>query len=176
MMASLPVATADGKVRAENMVGADFDELYRREFPKLLRIATALCGRRDLGEELVQDAMVKVLARWSTVRAYDKPEAYCRRVLINATIGLRRRQRWEKRALARDGAGKLSTLPPEADEFWSLVRALPARQMQVIVLYYADDRAVVDIASVLGVAEGTVRATLHQARESLRAQLEDGAE
>lgn len=176
MIASQPVATAVGKVRAHDMVGVEFDDLYRREFPKLLRIATALCGRRDLGEELVQDAMVKVLARWSTVREYDKPEAYCRRVLINATIGMRRRQRWEKRALARDGAERLQALPPEASEFWSLVRALPVRQMQVIVLYYADDRAVADIATVLEIAEGTVRATLHQARESLRAQIEDGAE
>ena len=176
MMVSQPVVTAVGKARADDMVGNDFDDLYRREFPKLVRIATALCGRRDLGEELVQDAMVKVLARWSTVREYDKPEAYCRRVLINGTIGLRRRQRWEKRALTRDGAQDSSTLPPEADEFWSLVRALPARQMQVIVLFYADDRPVADIASVLGLAEGTVRATLHQARESLRAQIEDGAE
>jgi RNA polymerase sigma factor (sigma-70 family) len=176
MMASQPVATAVGEVGATNMAGADFDDLYRREFPKLLRIATAMCGRRDLGEELVQDAMVKVLARWSTVREYDKPEAYCRRVLINATIGMRRRQRWEKRALARDGAERANALPADAEEFWSLVRALPARQMQVIVLFYADDRAVADIASVLGIAEGTVRATLHQARESLRAQLEDGVE
>src|SRR3979409_1758361 len=91
--------------------GGCFDELYRREFPKLLRIATALCGRRDLGEELVQDAMMKVLARWSTVREYDQPEAYCRRVLINGSIGMRRRQRLEKRALARDGAGQVDTLP-----------------------------------------------------------------
>lgn len=176
MMASQPVATAAGKVQAGDMVGTDFDDLYRREFPKLLRIATAMCGRRDLGEELVQDAMVKVLARWSTVRDYDKPGAYCRRILINETIGMRRRQRWEKRAIARDGAGRSSALPPEADEFWSLVRALPTRQMQVTILYYADDRAVADIATVLGLAEGTVRATLHQARESLRAQLKDGAE
>ena len=175
MMAPQPVATAVGKAHEGDMVGTEFDDLYRREFPKLLRIATAMCGRRDLGEELVQDAMVKVLARWSTVREYDKPGAYCRRVLINETIGMRRRQRWEKRAMARDRGGRTNALPPEADEFWSLVRALPTRQMQVTILYYADDRAIADIASVLGVAEGTVRATLHQAREALRAQLEDGA-
>jgi RNA polymerase sigma-70 factor (ECF subfamily) len=51
------------------------------------------------------------------------------------------------------------------------VRRLPPRQAQAVVLHYVEDLTVADIASVLGVAEGTVKALLHQARERLRRQL-----
>ena len=37
----------------------------------------------------------------------------------------------------------------------------------MVALHYVDDRAVVEIAAILGCAEGTVKAHLHQARRSL---------
>jgi RNA polymerase sigma-70 factor (ECF subfamily) len=49
---------------------------------------------------------------------------------------------------------------------------LPGRQAQVIALRYIDDLTIPEIADVLGVAVGTVKALLHQGRERLRRQLE----
>jgi RNA polymerase sigma-70 factor (ECF subfamily) len=149
-----------------------FDSFYRSTYPTLHRIAFAKCGRHALAEELVQESMLKVAARWSKVSKYDNPVAYCCRVVINESIGLRRRQVLEARALARRGVDVDTVIEPEADEFWSLVRFLPKRQMQVVVLYYAGDRSIADIGNTLGIAEGTVRATLAQARDALRIQLE----
>ena len=148
-----------------------FDDFYRSAYPRLHRIALARCGRSALAEELVQETMVKVFARWSKVASYDSPLAYSCRLLVNESIGLRRRQTGEARALRRRGVDADVTLPADADEFWTLARTLPKRQMQVIVLYYAGDRSISDIARTLEVAEGTVRATLAQARDNLRVQL-----
>lgn len=148
-----------------------FDGFYKSTYPTLHRIAYAKCGRHALAEELVQETMMKVFARWSKVSTYDNPVAYCCRILINESIGLRRRQTLESRALARLGPDADVALEVEADEFWSLVRILPKRQMQVVILYYAGDRSVIDIAKALGIADGTVRATLAQARDALRVQL-----
>lgn len=50
-----------------------FDELYRREHRPLLRLAWTMTGRRDLAEELVQDAMLVVHRDWDRVRRYDSP-------------------------------------------------------------------------------------------------------
>ena len=36
-----------------------------------------------------------------------------------------------------------------------------------MVLHYVEDRSVLDIAAVLGIAEGTVKATLARARRTL---------
>ena len=38
-----------------------FEELYRREYPALVAVATALAGTPADGEDVVQDTMVKAL-------------------------------------------------------------------------------------------------------------------
>jgi len=53
------------------------------------------------------------------------------------------------------------------------IRVLPPRQREAVDLYYFVDLDVAAIAEVMGCAPGTVRATLHQARAALRAQIGD---
>ncbi len=67
----------------------------------------------------------------------------------------------------------LSFVPPHDHSalFWEEVRRLPARQAEVVALKYLEGLEVAEIGSVLGVAEGTVKALLHQGRERLRRQL-----
>ncbi|HEY1739444.1 MAG TPA: sigma-70 family RNA polymerase sigma factor, partial [Acidimicrobiia bacterium] len=169
--------SADGPTGHEPQAsggGDAFDALYRREYPQLVGLAYALCGRRDVAEEIVQDAMVKTLARWSKVREYERPGAFVRRIVLHDTTSALRRRSAEMRALARLGERRSDAagIDPDVDEFWRLVRALPTRQAQVVALFYGDDQPTAEIALLLGVAEGTVRATLAQARGALRSQLE----
>ena len=58
-------------------------------------------------------------------------------------------------------------LPAEDAEVWRAVRRLPKRQAQVVALYYAADCSVAEVAEVLGLAEGTVKAQLHRGRQAL---------
>ena len=51
----------------------------------------------------------------------------------------------------------------EQSPLWQAVRALPDRQRAAIVLRYVDDLSVHEIALVLDVAEGTIKASLSQA-------------
>lgn len=55
--------------------------------------------------------------------------------------------------------------------FWEEVRRLPSRQAQAVTLHYLEDMPVDEIAAVLKVADGTVKALLSQGRERLRRQL-----
>jgi RNA polymerase sigma-70 factor (ECF subfamily) len=59
----------------------------------------------------------------------------------------------------------------ESETFWKEVRRLPSRQAQAIALHYIEDRSISEVALILGVAEGTVKALLHQGREKLRREL-----
>jgi RNA polymerase sigma-70 factor (ECF subfamily) len=95
-----------------------------------------------------------------------------RRTAINLALSDRRRRGAERRALERvgppaessdDGAGAVAS----ADRFWRAVRELPRRQAAVVALHYVEDRSVAEIATVLEIAEGTVKAHLHQARAAL---------
>ncbi len=48
-----------------------FEDLYRREYPGLVAVATALSGFD--GEDLVHDAMVKALMNWNRVGQLERP-------------------------------------------------------------------------------------------------------
>ena len=92
-----------------------------------------------------------------------------------ATSTLRRRAR-EAAALVRL-AGRHTddwTLPDVDDEFWAAVRSLPRQQAKVLALHYYEDLPVADIAVVLELAEGTVKAHLHKGRASLARRLHVG--
>jgi RNA polymerase sigma-70 factor (ECF subfamily) len=107
--------------------------------------------------------------RWDEV---ENPAAWVRRVVTNRAASHWRRRAREAAALARLAARPHAVeLAPEHDEFWSRVRALPRREAQVVALYYVDDRPVAEIAALLGIAEGTVKATLAHARASLARML-----
>lgn len=157
----------------ELTVGAiDFDEFYRREYPGLLGVATALSGAD--GEDLVHDTMVKALTRWSRVQRLERPGGWCHRVLVNRCRSWWRRKRTEAEFLARQRRDEPSApeLSAETISFWAEVRKLPERPRMVVTLFYAADRTTAEVASILDVPEGTIRSDLSRARQALARELE----
>ena len=159
--------TTDLKLRERT-----FDDLYRREFPGLVAVATALSGHD--GEDLVQDAMVKALVNWERVSRLERPGGWCHRVLVNLCRSRWRRRRTEARFLGRLRREEPSTPEPSAEAlaFWAAVRDLPERPRLAVTLYYAGDRTVAEVASILDVPEGTVRSDLSRARAALSRELD----
>lgn len=87
-----------------------------------------------------------------------------------------RRLRAEVRALLRLGARRhehdtLDSRSVESEAFWTEVRALPKRQAQAVALHYLEDLPVKRVAELMGIAEGTAKALLHQGRKGLAARL-----
>lgn len=152
---------------------SSFDAFYRREYRPLLRLAWSLTGRRDLGEELVQEVMVTVHRKWGTVGDYDRPGGFARRVLLNDATSAARRRDAERRAVERLGAPDDVAAPesPPDDEFWDAIRALPERQAQTVALHYLEDRPVAEIADVLDISVNTVKVHLHRGRLALAESL-----
>ncbi len=99
-----------------------FDDLYRREFPGMVAVATALSGYD--GEDLVQDAMVKALVNWERVQRLERPGGWCHRVLVNLCRSRFRRRRTADRYLQRLRREEATTAGPSADvlAFWAAVR------------------------------------------------------
>lgn len=154
------------------LTGSTFEELYVREYPGLLAVATALSGND--GEDLVQDTMVKALARWDRVGVLERPGGWCHRVLVNLCRGRWRRLMTESRFLARLRREEPSMPEPSAEviAFWAAVRELPERPRLAVTLFYAGDRTTAEVASILDVPEGTVRSDLTRARAALARELE----
>jgi RNA polymerase sigma factor (sigma-70 family) len=152
---------------------SSFEQLFRRELRSVVALAYALSGSRLAAEEIAQEAFLAAHRRWSEVGAYDDPGAWVRKVCANHAMSFVRRRVAEARAVARLRERRVlpAELSPVDAEFWREVRRLPRRQAQVIALFYVDDRSIADIAVVLGVAEGTVKAQLHTARATLASRL-----
>lgn len=150
------------------ILAPSFEELYRREYPGLIAVATALSGAD--GEDMVQDAMVKALIHWERVGRLERPGGWCHRVLVNLCRSRWRRLRTQAAFIGRLRREEPTTPGPSVEVlvFWSAVRELPTRPRLAVALRYAGDRSVAEIASILDVPEGTVTSDLSRARQALR--------
>lgn len=150
-----------------------FTTFYRRELPQLVALATAIAGHQR-AEDVAQEALLRAHREWSRISRYDKPGAWVRRVAINLANSNLRRLDAERRALSRAGARpNVDAPPPEIDGFWALVRELPSRQAAAVALHYLEDLSVIEVAAILECAEGTAKAHLYKARQTLAARLRD---
>jgi RNA polymerase sigma-70 factor (ECF subfamily) len=151
-----------------------FDDLYAAEYRRIVRLLFASTGRLDVAEELAQDSFLAAFRKWPVVSAYDDPGGWVRRVALNAATSAWRRRRTEAAAMVglRRGVDVSSPALDERDEqVWAIVRRLPTRQAQVILLATVEDRSTTDIAATLGIGENSVRTHLRRARERLASEL-----
>ncbi len=153
----------------------EFEDFFTSNYDAVVAALTAITGDRERAVDATQEAFIKAYARWSKIRGYDLPEAWVRRIAINASRdSIRSERRRRRRELPHLAAP--STMPADrivGDDFArGLLAALPRRQREVAALYYLDDRSVGEISSILGVSGGTVKSQLAEARTRLRATLD----
>ena len=151
-----------------------FDAFYGRQFAGLVALARALAGPSGVAEDLAQEAMMVAYRRWDEVSLYAQPEAWVRRVCSNLATSAFRRRQAELRALVRLGSRRNDPIEisTSSEAFWAQVRRLPRRQAEVVALRYVFDLEVTEIGATLGIAEGTVKAHLSRARETLATRLD----
>ncbi len=157
-----------------DLASATFETFYRDEYPSVLGMAYGLTGRAGVAEDLAQEAFLRAYARWDEVARMASPQGWVRRVAVNLAMSRFRRLRSEAAALLRLGPAEAGWQPAsqaEHEDFWDAVRRLPRRQAQAVALRYVADLPVAEVGEALGVAEGTAKALLHQARQRLERQL-----
>ncbi|MFL6161097.1 MAG: SigE family RNA polymerase sigma factor [Jatrophihabitantaceae bacterium] len=149
-----------------------FEQYATRRLPVMLGTARAICADPALAEDLVQDVLIKLHARWSAIGSMESPDAYVRRMLVNEYLTWRRK--WLR---TRAGSQPREVADTEADfaseqadraELLDEVRRLPARQRAVIGLRYFADVSDAEIAELLGCSQSTVRVHAARALKALR--------
>jgi RNA polymerase sigma-70 factor, ECF subfamily len=151
-----------------------FEDFYGREYLAVVGLAYALSGSRSGAEDLAQEAFLAAHRDWDRIGAYERPEAWVRRVVANLSVSTFRRRAAEAKALARilfEQEESLPDLGAGDPEFWAAIRALPRRQAQVVALYYLEDRSLAQVAEILDVTLGTVKRHLHTGRQALARRL-----
>jgi RNA polymerase sigma-70 factor (sigma-E family) len=150
-----------------------FEEFAAESGAELLRIATLLTPDPYTAEDVYQETLQRLAARWSRV---DNPKAFCRRVMHNVVVDQTRARARRPHELRLFDAGEKSD-PRSADphhsvELWPSLRAaldsLTVQQRTVLVLRYFDDRSEAEVAELLGISAGAVKSTASRAIAHLR--------
>jgi len=68
-----------------------FEEFAATRLPRMLRFAGVLTAERALAEDVVQEVLIRVHARWNRIGAMDRPELYVRKMIVNEFLSWRRR-------------------------------------------------------------------------------------
>lgn len=150
-----------------------FEDWATARVPALLRFAYLVVGSQHAAEDAVQEALASACAKWGRVSRTQDPDAYVRRMVVNAHVsGWRRTRRESPVELVRettyaDPAAAVDT----GDAVWRVCQGLPRQQRAAVVLRFYEDLDYPEIAEILGVAEPTVRAHVHRALAALRVEL-----
>ena len=150
-----------------------FEEFVSQQGQSLLRLAFVLTGDRHLAEDLTQTALAAAFRQWTRVGAARSPEAYVRRMLVNAHLSWRRRRSsTERPSELVDHAGAWVADPGEAiaarEQMRALLDRLAPRARTVLVLRYYADLDDAAIADLMGVDASSVRAAASRALATLR--------
>ena len=177
--AELEAHPADVAKEARSVV-PDFDAWVAARGSGLIRFAYLVTGDRGRAEEAVQDALAKACGRWARICRADDPDAYVRRMVVNADISTWRRFGRRETPVAEvtrtDAFGPdIAQALSDEDAMWRLCAELPRRQRAAVVLRFYEGLPDAQIAAVLGCTESTVRSQIHRALHMLRAKLTEEA-
>lgn len=144
-----------------------FDEVFEREYARLVRVARLIVRDEGRAYEIVQESFARALVRWDRVGDYESPGGWLLTVTVRQAVRARDRRSRETAPLRADPASG-GRGPADLVESRSLVDAglatLSPRQRAVVVLHYLEDLPVAEVAVRLGVREGTVKTQLSRAR------------
>lgn len=159
----------------------EFEEFARARIPQLYRSAWLLCGKRHDAEDLVQETLAKVFAKWISPwgRRIDNPAAYAQTTLTRTFISSRRRR--SSGEIPHDelpeAPGWVSFQDTELSEvrlaILQALHGLKPADRAVLVLRYLEDLSVEETAQRMGSSSGAVRSRSMRALERIRPLLDD---
>ncbi len=157
-----------------------FGELVNRYKERIYAVVLRMVGNREDAKDIAQDAFVRAYRNRQSFRAESGFYTWVYRIAVNLAINFLNRNQ-ERSAYSLDDP-KLKEQPGESREqkivtdelrraIDKAIGALPARQRAVFVLRQYEDKSNDEIASLLSITEGAVKANYFQAIQKLRVSL-----
>lgn len=160
---------------AAEMADADWDEVYRRELPRILNFFRYRVPDRATAEDLTSTTFEKA---WRARGRYRRDQAafstWLFTIARNVAVDFYRRRRPE--VPLGDAIDPPSGTTPEeavlrqasADRLWSILQELPERERELVALKYGADVTNRAIAKITGLSESNVGTILHRTVSALR--------
>lgn len=157
-----------------------FDCVLEHYEGKVYRLCRAILRNPGEAEDAAQESLIRI---WKALPRFDGRAALSTWIYAitrnRCLTAIERRRDLHSLSdsaieLEADTATAVSDKDPENPLalLRELAEALPERYRRVLILFYYEERSVSEVASLLGVPEGTVKTHLHRARALLLEQLE----
>jgi len=151
--------------------------LYAEHALGLIRLAYIMLGSAAAAEDVVQEAFCGLFRRWPHLHEPAKALGYVRSSVINGCRSVLRQRAVVELSEACEpttaSAEAVLLTDEERLEIIRALRALPARQREVLTLRFYLDLRDDEIAQAMGIGNGTVRSAAHRGLISLRKALRE---
>ena len=173
-------APLTGRLVSDAGLDREFEEHLAAASTLAFRVAYGVLRQREDAEDVAQEAAVRAYRRFASLRNRDRFRAWLVRIAWRLALDRRRSER--RRGVRELKASVASPVPPSAEEVavgrqgeqrvWEAVDDLPEKLRIVVVLSAIEGHGMREVAALLGLAEGTVKSRLHEARRRLLERLQ----
>jgi len=156
----------------------DFESAVEADYAVLARAATVLCRSKSDVEDVLQETMLRAFNAYPSFRGGSSFLTWAYTIL--ARVAQARNLSAARCIPEAYALSQPEHLPPVdraivMDEehrcLIDAIRALPERQREMVTLHFLQEVSYDEIAQALGVTVGTVKATVFQAKATLRSTL-----
>jgi RNA polymerase sigma-70 factor, ECF subfamily len=156
-----------------------FRTLYDANVDRIYRLSYRMVGEDDLARDFTQEAFVRAYQRLDQFRGDAAFSTWLHSIAVSVALnGLRKLDRHRKRERSLEDAAHAARVEPAVgpeirERIQDAVDRLPEIYRVVFLMHDLEGYGHGEIATALGVAEGTSKARLSRARAKLRATLGD---
>ncbi|SKC53903.1 RNA polymerase sigma-70 factor, ECF subfamily [Bacteroidales bacterium WCE2004] len=159
------------------MTRDEFIGLASAEQESLRRFLLSLCNDAALADDIAQDALVNAYVASSSFRGAARFSTWLFRIAYNCFIDRMRGRRLQTAPL--DSPAARAVPGPEAadgrfrhEDLHRAIGMLPDKERAALLLFYMEDKPVKEVADILEMPAGSVRAYLTRGRQHIKDYLE----
>ena len=151
--------------------------LYDAHARRVHQLIYRLCGNEQMAQDLTQDTFVRVFQHLDRFRGDSAFSTWVHRIAVRVTLnGIKSERRHLRIVEDVDADTLLAPEPPAGDpelraRLAEAIDALPEGCRMSVILHDIEGYTHLQIAEMLGIAEGTSKARLFDARARLRTAL-----
>ena len=158
-----------------------FEVLVRRYNRQLFRVGLSYLRQHEQTEDAMQNTYLKAFVNLGNFQRHASFSTWLTRIMINECLMMLRRGRSVREEVFHEEAELPETTPPQGAARLNLkemkvllenaIAALPRKLRTVYIMREVQQMTTAEAAACLGVTSGSIKVTLHRARENLKVEL-----
>jgi len=156
---------------------AAFERLVARQYSFIFKTAFRWLGHRSDAEDVTQTVCMRLATALKSFDWRASFTSWLYRITLNAVYDLKRSSQRRQRLASEISLGATEESRPTQEdelalsELWQVVRQLPEKQRDAVLLVYAEHMSHAEAAEIMGCKDVTVAWHIHNARKALKDRL-----